>query len=233
MTAALSTETLQLGLAVGLGLLGFVEPCTMGANLVLLKYLEARPRRDRLFQIVLYAATRGLFMGGLGVLAAGLGQAFFEWQRAMWIVLGLAYLTIGAIYLGGRRKWLSWPMPAVLRHDSANLGSVLLGVLFGLNVPACAGPLIFALLGMVAARSTGRATGANDQVLWQGFVSLLVFGLALSLPLVLAVLWYRARNAMDWLAGLSARMPKLTGLVLIVLGLWSVGFGVLAHPHPM
>lgn len=40
-------ETLLL--PIGLGLLGFVEPCTMGSNLLLIKHLERRPQRDRPF----------------------------------------------------------------------------------------------------------------------------------------------------------------------------------------
>src|SRR3546814_1366678 len=54
-------------------------------------------------------------------------------------------------------------------------GSAGLGLLFGLNIPACAAPLLLALLAGAA------TTGAT---LLSGFVALAVFGLALSLPLV-------------------------------------------------
>lgn len=61
-----------------------------------------------------------------------------------------------------------------------------LGLLFGLNVPACAAPLLLALLAGTAA--------APGVTLLGGFVSLAVFGLALSLPLVVAVLIPAARG---------------------------------------
>lgn len=100
-------------------------------------------------------------------------------------------------------------------------------MLFGLNIPACAAPLLLILLGAAAA---GGATGTT---FLGGFVSLAVFGLALSLPLVLAVLFASARRALDWLAGLSGHMPSWTGLVLIALGLWSIGFGLFVTlPEP-
>jgi cytochrome c-type biogenesis protein len=51
----------------------------------------------------------------------------------------------------------------------------------------------------------------------------------LSLPLVLAVLFEPARRGLDWMAGLSTRLPLWTGLVLIALGLWSIGFGLFVH----
>jgi len=48
------------------------------------------------------------------------------------------------------------------------------------------------------------------------------------LPLVAAVLFEPPRRALDWLADLSRRLPFWTGLLLIALGLWSIGFAVLA-----
>jgi cytochrome c-type biogenesis protein len=91
--------------------------------------------------------------------------------------------------------------------------------LFGLNIPACAAPLIFALLGAAA---LGGGTGGTVAL---GFVSLGLFGLALSAPLVVAVLWPPGRRLLDRLAGLSVRVPVVVGIVLIGLGLWSVYFG--------
>ena len=35
----------------------------------------------------------------------------------------------------------------------------------------------------------------------------------------------QVEQALDWLAGLTRRMPFWTGLVFIVLGLWSMWFG--------
>jgi cytochrome c-type biogenesis protein len=129
-----------LVLPIGLGLLGFVEPCSVGSALVFIKHLEGTNAR----------------------------------------------------------------------------GSVALGLLLGLNIPACAAPLLFALLGAVAA---GGASGAP---FISGFVSLSLFGLALSLPLIAAVLFAPARRGLDWLAGLSRRLPFWTGLLLIGLGAWSI-----------
>jgi cytochrome c-type biogenesis protein len=105
-------------------------------------------------------------------------------------------------------------------------GSVMLGLLFGLNIPACAAPLILALLGAAAAGGTTGATLAS------GFVSLAVFGLALSLPLVVAVFFEPARRGLDWLAALSRRIPLWTGMLLIALGAWSVWFALFVNLQP-
>src|SRR3546814_14573733 len=111
-----------------------------------------------------------------------------------------------------------------LARRSETRGSATLGVLFGLNIPACAAPLIFALFG------TAAAGGAAGRPIAAGFVSLGLFGLALSLPLVLAAAFAPARRALHWLAGLSRRLPVWTGVVPIALGVCSIGFGLFANP---
>lgn len=215
-------ETLLL-LPIGLGLLGFIEPCTMGSNLLLIKHLERRPQRDRLVQMLVFAATRALFMGLLGVAAALIGARFFGLQRVLWVGLGALYLGFGLLYLAGRQGLLMVRLGPLLSRASGARGSAALGLLFGLNVPACAAPLIVVLLGFSASQAAGGDAPAR------GFVSLLLFGLALSLPLLLAVLWAPARRALDAVAGLAVRLPRWTGVVLVGLGTWSIGFGLLAR----
>lgn len=169
----------------GLGLLGFIEPCTVGSSLLFVKYLEGKEAAAKLLEVTVFAATRAVFIGALGALAALIGSAFLDVQRWLWVLLGAVY--------------------------------VALGVVFGRNIPACAAPLLAAVL----AASLGTATVAR------GFWTMAVFGLALSLPRVVAVFWSRARGWLDRLAALSNRIPSWTGVVFI-LGGWSIYFGVSA-----
>jgi cytochrome c-type biogenesis protein len=212
--------TRSILLPIDLGLFGFVEPCSIGSTLIVVKQLEGKSAADKLAQIVVFAGTRAAFIGLLGVLAVLLGTAFLGFQRTAWIALGILYATLGVLYLTNRIR----PFMVLLGPSLARLadmrGSAALGVLFGLNIPACAAPLLFALLAAAAAGGAVGATIAN------GFVSLVLFGLALSLPLIVAVLFEPARQALDRLAGLSRRLPFLTGLVLVVLGAWSIWFGL-------
>lgn len=209
-------------LPAALGLLGFIEPCSIGSSLIFIKYLERKEAARKLAETILFAATRALFIGGLGMLAVLLGTAFLGLQKGAWILLGALYVLVGGLYLAGRARVLMRTVGPSLASLAGARASVGLGVLFGLNIPACAAPLLLILLGAAAA---GGATGAT---LAGGFVSLAVFGFALSLPLVLAMLFAPARRALDWLAGLSGRLPLWTGVVLVALGLWSIGFGLFA-----
>ncbi len=213
-----------VGLPLMLGLIGFIEPCSIGLSLLFIKYLEGKDATVKIVQVSTFTIVRALFIGTLGLLAVWIGTAFLEFQKGVWIVFGAIYLLIGVIYLTGKSGILAVSLGPGLSRLSSRGSSVGLGLLFAFNIPACAGPLIFALLG------TAAASGAAGGAIFNGFISLGIFGLALSLPLVAAVLFPPARHGLDWLAGLSRRLPFWTGLVLIALGLWSIGFGLFVSP---
>jgi len=213
-------------LPIFFGLVGFVEPCSIGSSLVVIKHLEGRSDSQKVAQMLIFALTRALLIGLLGVVAVLVGSLFLSLQKAAWVVLGLIYLVLGIVYLPGRTGPLLRLIGPSLSRLGATGGSVGLGFLFGLNIPACAAPLLLLLLGAAA---TGGAAGATALA---GFTSLFLFGLALSLPLVVVVLFHRARIGLDKLAALSERMPTVTGLVLIALGLWSAWFGLFVNLNP-
>jgi cytochrome c-type biogenesis protein len=219
VTAEFTLTSLVL-LPVGLGLLGFVEPCSIGSTLIFVKHLEGKDAGRKLAQVGVFAGTRAVLIGLLGMLAVVLGTAFLGFQKAAWVVLGAIYVAAGLLYLVGKAGALMVSLGPSLARLSDTRGSAALGLLFGLNIPACAGPLLFALLGAAA------AGGAAGGTLAGGFVSLALFGFALSLPLVLAVLFEPARRGLDRLAALSRRLPFWTGLLLVALGAWSIWLGL-------
>lgn len=207
-------------LPIGFGLLGFIEPCAIGATLLFIKTTEGKSSAAKIAQVLAFTLSRALFVGLLGVLAAIVGSLFLELQKAVWVVVGAVYLVIGVLYLTRRIGPLMLSIGPRIHALANPRGSLVLGAAFGLNIPACAGPLLLALL---AASAAGGASGAT---LARGFASLALFGFALSLPLAVAVLFGRARRALDWLASLSRRIPRWTGLLFVVLGVWSIWFGL-------
>ena len=209
-----------VALPIFFGLVGFVEPCSIGSALLVVKQIEGRPTRAKIAQTVTFAATRAVAIGLLGVLAAFLGAAFLGLQQAAWLILGLIYVALGLLYLTRRTGLLMRSFGPSLARLRSVRGSMALGVLFGLNIPACAAPLLLALLGSAAATGTSGASPAS------GFLSLGLFGLALSLPLVVAIFFAPARAALDVLAGLSRRAPMWAGSVLVALGAWSMWFAL-------
>lgn len=210
----------QFALAVGLGLFGFIEPCTIGAHLMFLNAQRDRSMAERARAMGVFMAARVMVMGGFGGLIVLVGQRLLGVQTGLWLLFGLVYLAIGLVFLtsvgnGVRRRiriapeaWRSAQSPA------------LQGAAFGLNIPACAAPILFGLIG--AATTTGSAA--------TGFAMMAVFALALSAPLVplslVPALSHPLHRLRDWMR------PRrwLVGAVFIVLGLWSVWFGLFVDP---
>lgn len=209
-------------LPIGLGLFGFIEPCSIGSSLIFVKFLENKSAAEKVAQTLLFTATRAAFIGALGIGAVLVGSAFVSYQKAAWIVLGLLYALLGVLLMTGRASRLMVAFGPRITRLPGRKASASLGVLFGLNIPACAAPLLAALLAMAA------ATGASGAALAAGFISLTLFGTALSLPLIAAVFFPRARRLLDTLAHQAGRYPKWAGALLLVLGLWSIYFGLFA-----
>lgn len=211
-------------LPAGLGLLGFIEPCTVGSSLLFLQYLEGRSPREQVAQTVTFTIARAVLMGTLGVAAVYAGRAFVDFQKAAWAVMGLAYIVLGIAYLTGWVNRLKRAFGAGLGRLDPRKGAVVLGAIFAFNVPACAGPLLAALLGAAA-----LTQAAN---LGRGFAMLAVFGLALSLPIAFAVLSRRGRLLLERIARYGTHAPKIIGALFLLLGAWSIRFALVAEVLP-
>ena len=82
-----------------------------------------------------------------------LGQRAIGIQTGFWLVFGAIYLTLGVAML--------FRLDRVLRHRIGlaperwrTAGNpVLQGLAFGFNIPACAAPILFALIGALSALS--------------------------------------------------------------------------------
>jgi len=215
---ALTFETLLL--AFGLGLLGFVEPCTIGAHVLFLGSQNGRPMNQRLGAAVVFVFARLGVMGGFGGAVVVLGQQLIGVQTGFWLVFGTLYLSLGlAMLLGWDRLARTRIRIAPDRWRVAS-SPVVQGLAFGLNIPACAAPILFGLIG------TSVASGSAAT----GFVIMAVFALALSLPLVPLSVVPRLSNLLEQLADWMRPRRWLLGAILIVLGLWAMWFGLFVDP---
>lgn len=210
----------QVLLPLGLGLLGFVEPCAVGSHIVVLGTLSERSTRGRLISLTAFVATRTLAFGGVGIIVAFIGQHFVAGQKAFWLLFGLAYAALGVLYLTGRtgplRRSIGLRRPTVNAHRDV----AVLGIFFAVNVPACAAPLLFAVAGSAAGAGAPAA----------GFGTMALFGFALSAPLFLVVGIPKLGGALSAVRDAPRRLHRLIGGILIAVGFWSMWFGLFVDP---
>jgi len=205
---------------LGLGLLGFVEPCTIGGHLIFLRTLTERSLSRRAIATLTFTMVRTLMMGSFGALATLLGQQLINAQTGFWLIFGSLYVLIGVAYAGGWTNTFKRRIDVAPTAWKVTENPLVLGVAFGLNIPACAAPILFGLIGF--ATSSGAVT--------LGFATMAVFGLALSLPLAL----FAASPAASSLAAklLSGRPARrwVFAIVFLALGVWSIWFGLFVDP---
>lgn len=207
-------------LPLGLGLLGFIEPCTIGGHLIFLDTLATRPRVLRLVPVLIFAATRSLMTGLFGALMAALGQHLIAVQTGAWFVFGVIYLALGLTFLIEKSSQFRWNIDLIPHAWKRVQNPVALGLAFGLNIPACAAPVLFGLLGLAATAGTVLA----------GFVMMFLFGLALSLPLIAVAVAPALGDGLSKAGQWLKRRTWFTGLIFILLGVWSIWFGVYVDP---
>jgi cytochrome c-type biogenesis protein len=216
------TLTSHLLLPLGLGLLGFIEPCTIGGHMLLLGSLSGESRTARLATLAAFTVSRSLTLGLIGVLVVAIGQHFVGGQKGLWFVFGLIYIGLGVAYLTGRISLLMQRIGLNQRTSPKRRSAITLGVLLGFNVPACAAPLLFAVIG-----STMLASSFTS-----GFVTMALFGFALSAPLFLV-------NSVGWMQRIVRAasdepskpfLRRVIGGVLLAVGAWSLWFALFVNP---
>jgi cytochrome c-type biogenesis protein len=207
-------------LPIGLGLLGFVEPCTIGGHLLFLETQNGRSNREKLNAVLTFVATRAFVAGLFGAVIAFLGQKVITAQTGVWLIFGIIYLAIGIAFLIGKAGFIKQRVNLAPAAWKQAQNPFVLGLAFGLNIPACAAPILFGLLGLAA--TTGTVV--------TGFAMMFLFGLFLSSPLAVFAVAPKLGDSLEKLGERMKRMRWLTGLVFALLGLWSIWFGLYVDP---
>ncbi len=190
---------------IAFGLLGFVEPCSIGANIIFLGYLDSRGS-SRILEAVKFTLTRALFLGLIGLAVGILGQSLRIGAYSWSLALGILYVALG--FIGVFQRYRGSGLGSLdLGRYLPKEGAIPLGVVFGLSAPACSLPLFLALIGF------GTIKGAGI-----GFLTLFLFGLALSAPLLWIARSKKADEALRRLGRLAGRIPYLSESVLIFVG---------------
>lgn len=223
---------LSYGGAILAGLLSFLSPCILPMVPFYLCYLAGISMAELRAGGVQPGAQGRLLAGAtafalgvttifvlLGLGATALGPAFARWQTELsW--LAAAILTLfGLHFLGVLRIPILYREARVQAGGNpASLGGAyLMGLAFGFGWTPCAGPALAAILFVASAQGD----------LWRGGTLLLAYGLAMTLPFVLAALF--ARPFLAWVSRHRpwlARIEQAMGALLILFAALIVTGGI-------
>ena len=193
------------------GLVGSITPCALGINAVFLGYMTGKPRLLRLREWFLFAFSRAIMLTALGLVFGLLGQVLGGFVRGYQRLIAWVMIGLGVLFILSRFR--RFPLPrlhlASSRIAKSGGSAVALGIFFGLDIPACTSPLVLALLAQTVLIGNW----------FYGAVSLFVFGVGMSLLLLLAAM---VEGANRWLVETSRRYKTAfyvaAGGLLILLG---------------
>lgn len=189
------------------GLIGFIEPCSLGINIIFLNRIKGFNRVKRISETLIFTAVRGFFLALLGLSAAFIGNKIITIQSSFFLILGGVYILLGVLAVTNMYRPI-FKYEINMSKYIKNEGSIALGVVFGLIIPACAISLVLALV--------GKAILFGN--LFEGFISLFIFGIALSSPLLLISCFDKSSEIIAKTADKARRVPWLAGMVLIGVG---------------
>jgi cytochrome c-type biogenesis protein len=208
------------------GLLSFLSPCILPMVPFYLSYmagLSVRELRDGgtiapgargrlVVQALAFALGVTTIFVLLGLGATALGRSFAQWKEPLSYVAAAILIIFGLHFLGVFRIGFLYREARV--DSTANprtlAGAYVMGLAFGFGWTPCVGPALAAIL-MVA-------SGMGD--LWRGGMLLLIYGLSMTLPFVLAAFF--AGPFLAWVArhrALMGHVEKAMGVMLVVFGI--------------
>lgn len=193
-----------------------LTPCVLPLIPITLGFFSMQSRGQvgqRVGLSALYALSMASMYAVLGTAASLAGRAFgFQFQNP-WVLGGLiALIVLFALALFGVYKFQV--PPALMRYVGARqgwVGAILMGLLAGVAAAPCIGPVIAALIPIVAAL-------ANPMI---GFLAFLALGLGLGAPYFVAGLFYervqkRIPRSGEW----TILVERIFGVLLLGVALF-------------
>jgi len=204
------------------GMLSFVAPCTLPLLPAYFAYtFQTRGQNVTLMTLAFFgglATTLTL----LGATATALSQLLYEYARQIAVVGGVIVIVFGLLSLLGK----GFAGPQMQGRPAATLvGSYLYGATFALGWSTCIGPILGAILTLLAAQGGGVAQGA---------LLAFVYALGLGMPLIIVASFFnrlgsgtrfwRLMQGRGWevrLGGTTLHLHStgiVSGLLLIAMG---------------
>ncbi len=218
---------ISFGGAALAGLLSFLSPCILPMTPFYLSYMAGLSMQELRGDGLVAPGAQRRLMGSavafalgvvtifvlLGLGATAAGRLFVEWREPLSYVAAAILLVFGLHFLGAIRvPFLYREARVQSRSDPSGVaGAYVMGLAFGFGWTPCVGPALAAIL-MVA---------SGMEELWRGGLLLLVYGLGMTAPFVVAALF--ARPFLGWVA----RNRRWLGVVEKTMGVMLIVFALL------
>lgn len=213
-------------------LLSFLSPCTLPVLPTYTANILRSGSSNIVIRILWFMGWMILMFTVLGLSASAVWRLFHGWIERLVPLLWIWLLILWLLLLLWKSDTLSGPMMQwwllqTQQKMSSSRSSVLLGMSMWLMRTPCVWPILLGILAVAWLQSQ----------MWQGAVLLVIYGIWLSIPLLLVWLWYRSwiqserglrrlRTTVDFFWKKIWITTFIAGLLLIAVGLLSVFWGL-------
>jgi cytochrome c-type biogenesis protein len=174
-----NTNMLAFALPVFLaGILSFLSPCTLPILPAYFAFTFQARKQSILFMTIAFFLGLATTMVILGASATAISSLFFSHRDSLTFWGGLVVIVMGVMSLFGKGFT---GMQIEERPAIGILGSYLYGATFALGWTACVGPILGALLTMLATQGLAIVQGA---------ILSFVYAMGLGLPLILVATFF-------------------------------------------
>ncbi|WP_066633242.1 cytochrome c biogenesis CcdA family protein [Desulfolucanica intricata] len=194
------------------GLASGLSPCTLPTAVFVVGYVGGYAEKSKLRGFVLalaFVLGLSLTLAAMGAAAALAGSLFLE-SDVLWYVLSLVLLLMGFNLLG---LFKLPDLPGLNLKATGTrgfLGAFLLGIPFAFAASPCTTPVTAGVLAYAAGKGSA----------FYGFILLFVYALGRSLPLLVVGTFTGLVKKVDRLQVWSAILQRISGGILLLLGLW-------------
>ncbi len=196
------------------GFLSFLSPCILPIVPFYLSYmagvsmnqitadgqLSPAVRRKAVVSAIFFSAGVITIFMGLGATASIFGQLVREWFDVLrWLAAALIFV-MGLHFLGVIRigfLYRQFRAEAGSTNNMTYFGAYLIGLAFAFGWTPCVGPVLAAIL----------FTAAGSETAARGALLLLVYGIGMTAPFVVAALF--VGPFMRWMQGFRKHLPKV------------------------
>lgn len=206
------------------GLLSFLSPCCLPVLSAYFAFTFQMRREHILVTTIAFFFGVATTMVILGASASLVSQVLFKYLNTLTLVGGLLVIGFGVMSVLGK----GFGGIRLLDRPNASItGSYLYGATFALGWTACVGPILGALLTMLAAQGVA---------VLQGAALAFIYALGLGLPLIIIATWYsrlgNGSRAMQFMRGrgFDFRLGRTTFHIhttSLISGVLMIAMGVL------
>lgn len=161
------------------GILSFLSPCTLPILPAYFAFTFQANRRNIVFMTIAFFLGLATTMTALGASATAVSSALFTNKAALTFWGGIIVIIFGVMSLLGK----GFSGPQVEDRPTASIvGSYFYGATFALGWTACIGPILGALLTLLAAQ--------EGIAIFQGAILAFIYSLGLGMPLILLATFF-------------------------------------------